>query len=111
MITLRTTTTILRQSELTTEQYTYWLQHRSESTDGQPAPYVHTEILQVADAGNGTTTRVGYGRAEQATGRVFISIEDAEAVHTEDRTAIAQQYYQDIAELTGATAQNDGNAD
>ena len=111
MITLRTTTTVLRQSELTTEQYTYRLQHRSESTDGQPAPYVHTDILQVTDAGNGTSTRVGYGRAEQATGRVFISIEDAESVPTEDRTAIAQQYYQDIAELTGATAQNDGNAD
>ena len=111
MITLRTTTTVLRQSELTTEQYTYRLQHRSESTDGQPAPYVHTDILQVTDAGNGTSTRVGYGRAEQATGRVFISIEDAESVPTEDRTAIAQQYYQDIAELTGATESDDGNAD
>lgn len=111
MITLRTTTTVLRQSELTTEQYTYRLQHRSESTDGQPAPYVHTDILQVTDAGNGTSTRVGYGRAEQATGRVFLSIEDGDAVPTEDRTAIAQQYYQDIAELTGTTLTEDGNAD
>lgn len=111
MITLRTTTTVLRQSEVTTGQYTYRLQHRSESTDGQPAPYVHTDILQVTDAGNGTSTRVGYGRAEQATGRVFLSIEDAEAVPTEDRTAIAQQYYQDIAELNGTTMTDDGNAD
>ncbi len=111
MITIRTTTTVLRQSELTTEQYTYRLQHRSESTDGQPAPYVHTDILQVTDAGTGTTTRVGYGRAEQATGRVFLSIEDAAAVSTADRTAIAQQYYQDIAELTGTTMTDDGNAD
>ena len=111
MITLRTTTTVLRQSELTTEQYDYRLQHRSESTDGQPAPYVHTDILQVTDAKLGTTTRVGYGRAEQATGRVFLSIEDAASVSTADRTAIAQQYYQDIAELTGTTLTDDGNAD